>query len=133
MLRKYIVILIVSVSSTILFGHNFIPHHHHATDQSLPGNNATHHHDADENSKDLSHLFSYLIHSAEGFTTINIQSFSNEFSRQLIPWITVLQENFTCSSLLIPPLLYKPPSQHLIYISLHSLSCGLRAPPAFIS
>lgn len=116
----------------ILLGHSIIPHHHHDTEHDLTEHCQTEHqHDGDKEDESLKYVLSHFIHSFDGFTTLNKHNIT--FSKQLVSIVAVLCGNFSLSSFTIPPLLYKPPAEHLIYISPHSLSSGLRAPPAFIA
>ncbi len=135
MLKKYTAILLMFTAYAILLGHSVIPHHHHDTDHDLTEQHhqTEHHHDDDADSEDLSHLFFHFPHSADGFTCITAHNFNNTFSKRLLSFVVVLPDNFLFHKFIIPPLLYKPPAEHLIYISPHSLSLGLRAPPAFIA
>lgn len=114
----------------ILLGHNIIPHHHHDNQKELTEHHQTnHHHDGGEESNDLSHLFSHFIHSADGFVFTANHNISNTFSKQQFSFVAVLPDIFSLGELHVPPLLHKPPAEHLIYISPHFLSSGLRAPP----
>lgn len=112
----------------ILLGHNIIPHHHHSTEHELAEHHHTHHsHDGDEEGKDLSHLFSHFIHSAEGF--IFTSSNNITLSKLQLLLVAVLPDNFSLDEFLIPPLLLKQSEEHHVYISPHSHPSGLRAPP----
>lgn len=135
MLKKYTAILLMTVAYAILLGHNVIPHHHHDHhDHDVPEHNHhDQHHGDDTNREDLNHLFSHFTHSADGFNFTTSHNISNIFSKQQLSVVAVLPDNFLISKFIIPPLLYKPPAELLIYISPHSLSLGLRGPPAFIS
>ena len=134
MLKKYIAILFLTIAYAILLGHNIIRHHHHDNNQELTAHHHTdHHQDDDEDSEGLSHILYHFIHSAGGFTFTNPHNISNTFSKQSLSTVAVLSDNFSLDKFLIPPLLHKPPAEHLICISPHSISPGLRAPPAFIA
>ena len=135
-MKKCTAILLMTVAYAILLGHSIIPHHHHESAHELTEHHKEHHqHDGDQETNDLSHLFSHFTHSADGFnfTTSNITTniFSSRYESGSV--VAILQGNFLIAKLIIPPLLYKPPAEQLISISPHSLSTGLRAPPAFIS
>lgn len=133
MLKKHTAILLMFTAYTILLGHNIIPHHHHNTDHDLTEHHQTsHNHDSEEDSENLSDILSHFIHSSDGFTFTGSHNISNTISKQLLSFVAVLPCNFFLDEFLIPPLLHKPPAEHFIYISPHSLSSGLRAPPAFI-
>lgn len=133
MLKKYTAILLMTVAYAILFGHSILAHHHHENDHDLTEHHHTdNHHDDDADSEDLNHLFSHFTHLAVGFNFTTSHSTTNVFSKQQLSIVVVLPDNFLISKFIIPALLYKPPAEHLIYISPHSLSSGLRAPPAFI-
>ena len=133
MLKKYTAILMMTIAYAILLGHSIIPHHHHDSKHDLIDHQYTdhdHHNDAD--SEDLSHLFAHFAHSADGFIFTTAHSITNTFCKQQLSGAALLPDNFHIDKFLIPPLLHKPPAEHLIYISPHSHSKGLRAPPAFI-
>lgn len=133
MLKKRTAILLLTIACATLLGHNIFPHHHD-TDHDLTVNHQTsHHHDSEEDSGDLNHLFSHFIHSADDITFLNNHNISNTFSKQLLSIVAVLPDYFFPDKFLIPSLLNKPPAEYFIYISPHSLSSGLRAPPVFIS
>ena len=145
MLKRYVAIILLNIACAILLGHSFIPHHHHDTKQELAEHLLTdHHHDSDDNShddndssdednSDLSHRLSHFIHSSDNFTIQNIHNISNTFSKQRISIVAVLPNNFFFGSYIIGPLLIKPPGRHLIYLSPHSPSTGLRGPPSFVA
>lgn len=136
MMKKNTVVLFLILAYAILLGHNIIPHHHYHADHDLTEHHHTDHHDdsdGDEDSDDFNHLFSHFIHSADGFTIANNHKRTNTFAKQWILIVAVLPNNFSFGSYTIPPLLDKPPARHLSYISPHSLSSDLRAPPAFIA
>ena len=132
MLKKFISLLFTATAYVFIIGHSIIPHHHHDTTQELTEHHQTnHHHSSDEDSGDLSHLFFHFIHADDGFTTPNNHSISNTFSRQPLLIVAVLPENFSLyEDVFVPPLLNRPPADHLIYSSPHSLASGLRAPPS---
>jgi hypothetical protein len=133
MLKKRATILFLTLAYAILLGHNIIPHHHHDTEHDLTEHHQTsHNHDSEKDSEDLSHILSHFIHSSDGFTFTVNHNISNTLSQQLFLLFAVLPDNFSVDEFIIPPLLHKPPAEHFIYISPHSLSSGLRAPPAFI-
>jgi hypothetical protein len=133
MLKKRTAILLLTLAYAILLGHTLISHHHHDTDHDLTEHHQTnHHHNDDQEDEGLNHLFSHFTHSADGFTFTSTHNINNTFSKQLLSFVAVLPDNFFLDEFLIPPLLRKPPAEHFIYISPHSLSSGLRAPPAFI-
>ena len=133
MLKKCIAILLVTFAYAILLGHNIIPHHHHDNNQELTAHHETDHdHEDGDDSEGLSDILSHFIHSADGFTFTVNHNISNVLSQQLFLSVAVLSNNFSFDEFLIQPFLYKPPEEQLIYISPHSLSLGLRAPPAFI-
>lgn len=133
MLKKYTTILLMFTAYAILLGHNIVPHHHDS-DHDLTEHHQTspHHHDDDHKDKWQGDFFSHFIHSTDGVTFTGSYNISNTLSKQLFSLIAVLPDNFSLDEFLIPPLLHKPPAEHFIYISPHSLSSGLRAPPAFI-
>ncbi|MCY7410910.1 MAG: hypothetical protein LH473_11605 [Chitinophagales bacterium] len=135
MLKKFTAILLMTVACAILLGHNIVPHHHHDNDHNATEHHHTHHHhDDDTDREDLNHLFAHFTHSADGlnFTTSHhlTNTFSSRFNSGSV--VAILPDNFGIIKLFIPPLLQKSSAEHLIYISPHSLSSGLRAPPAFI-
>ena len=133
MLKKRTAILLLTLAYAILLGHNIIPHHHHENNQELTAHHQTdHHQDDNEDNEDLSHILSHFIHSSDEFTFTGSHNISNTSSKQLLSFIAVLPHNFSLDEFLIPSLLHKPPAEHFIYISPHSLSSGSRAPPAFI-
>ena len=117
---------------TILLGHNIIPHHHHDNRHDLTEHHHENHNHDDEDGENLSDLFSHFIHSADGFTLAHTNSINNTFSKQVFIAVAALPFDFYSDEFLIPPLLHKPPAERFIYVSSHSLSSGLRAPPAFI-
>ncbi len=134
MLKKYTAILMMFTAYAILLGHNIIPHHHHDHDEHLTGQHNTHHnHDDGEDNDGLNHMFSHFTHAADGFSFTPNHNISNTFSKLQLSLVAVLPDNFALSNFDIPPLLGSPPAEHLIYISPHSHSSGLRAPPAFIA
>ena len=134
MLKKHIATLFLTISCATLLGHSIIPHHHHNTEQELAEHFQTNHHNnSDENSMDFSHHLSHFIHSADSFTTHNTHNISHTFSRQILSLVAVLPNRIFFDEFLIPPLLHKSPAEHFIDLSPHSLSSGLRAPPAFIA
>ena len=134
MLKKYTAILMMTVAYAILLGHSIIPHHHHDHDHDVTEHQHTdHHQDNNTDSEDLNHLFSHFTHSADGFHFTTSHNLTNTFCKQQHSVVAVLPDNFHIDKFLIPPLLHKPPAEHLIYISPHSHSKGLRAPPAFIA
>lgn len=134
MLKKYTAILMMTVAYAILLGHSIIPHHHHDHDHEVTEHHQTnHHHDNDTDSEDFNHLFSHFTHLAGGFHFTTSHNFTNTFSKQQLSDVAVLPDNFAITKFFIPPLLHEPPAEQLIYISPHSLSSGLRAPPAFIA
>jgi len=134
MLIKRTAILFLTLAYAILLGHDIIPHHHHDNNQELTEHHQTsHNHDSEEDSENLSHLFSHFIHSADGFTFTISHNISNIFSKQLFSIVAALPRNFSLNEFLVPPLFYKPPAEGFIYTSPHSLSSCLRAPPVFIS
>lgn len=122
----------MAVAYAILLGHSIIPHHHHDSELELTEHHQTDHHynegEGSEEGEGLRHILSHFIHSADAFTFVNTLKISSMFYSV----IAILPYNFSFDGLLIPPLLYKPPAEHFIYNSPHSLSSGLRAPPAFI-
>ena len=133
MLKKNTAILMMTLAYAILLGHSTIPHHHHDNEHDLAQHHQTdHHHDGDENGKDPSHLLSHLIHLDDGFTFTISNNITNTISKKQLSVVVLLHNDFSIPKFHIPPLLHKPPAEHLIYISPHSLSSGLRAPPAFI-
>jgi hypothetical protein len=133
LIKKYIAILFLSVAYSILLGHNIVPHHHHDHEHEITESHHSHEHDNnddDESHNDLSHLFSHLIHSADGISFITTHNITNTFSKQQLSLVAILPDNFLQNDFLIPPLLQKPPAEHLVYISPHALIYGLRAPPS---
>ncbi len=133
--KKVISLLFIVTAYTFIIGHCIISHHHHDSTKELTEHHQTnHHHSSDEDSGDLSHLFSHFIHAADGFTTLNYHSISNTLSKQPLLIVAVLTEDFSLyNDVGVSPLLNRPPAEHLIYSSPHSLASGLRAPPAFIA
>lgn len=131
MLKKRAAILFLTLAYAILLGHNIIPHHNHDHDEHLTEHHDTdyHHHD-NEDTDGLSHLFAHFTHAPEGFSFLTNHNITNTFSKQQLSLVAVLPDNFSLDEFLIPPLLDKPPAEHLIYISPHSHPSGLRAPPA---
>lgn len=130
MLKKKTALLFLTLAYAILLGHNIIPHHHHDNPKKLSENHETDHHDHDTDNDGLSHLLSHLIHSAAGYTFPATHNITNTFFKQQFSFVAVLPDNYSLDEFLIPPLLHKPPAEHLIYISPHSHPSGLRAPPA---
>lgn len=131
MLKKHTAIVLMITAYAILLVHNMVPHHHHDSVHDLTEHHhADHHQDNQEDTEGLNHLFSYLTHSTEGFTFSANHHISNTLTKQLFSMVTVIPGNYSPDKFLIPPLLHKPPAEHFIYISPHSLSSGLRAPPA---
>ena len=138
MLKKYTAILCMTIAYAILLGHSIIPHHHHQDhEHELTEHHHSshpqadhHHHDNDADSEDLSHLFAHFIHSTEGFVLTTNPSISSTFSKQLLSIIAVLPGNFLLSIFDIPPLLDRPPAEHLHYSFFYTCTFGLRAPPA---
>jgi hypothetical protein len=125
--------LLMFIAYAILLGHDMIPHHHHDNEQELAEHHQTdHHHNDNEDSEDLSHILSHFIHSSDGFTFTVNHNISNTFTKQLVSLIAIMPDNFYQNRFLTPLFLYKPPAVNYIYVSPHSLSSGLRAPPAFI-
>ena len=134
-------------------GHSIIPHHHHADHHLSEYHQTNHHHNEphqtnhhhnehhqanhnhnDENENNgLGDIFSLFVHPTEGIVFTTNHNVSNTFSKELFLIVAVLPDTFYFDKFLIPPLLYKPPLEQLIYFSPHSLSSGLRAPPVFIS
>jgi len=134
MLKKYIAIFIITIACANLLGHNIIPHHHHETDNELAEHYATnHHHNGEESSNDLSHHLSHFVHPFDDFTPPNNHNIRHTFFRQTLSMIAVLPDHFSFENFFIPLLLHKPPTEHFTYIQPHSLSSGLRAPPAFVA
>lgn len=132
MFKKRLAFFLTAFTYALLLGHNLIPHHHHDIGHELAEHHqANHHHDDEREDEDegLGDIFSYFFHPAEGFIFTNAYNISNTFSKQLLSIVAVLPDNFSPDKLLIPPLLCNPPAEQLIYISPHSLSPGLRAPP----
>ncbi|OFY86880.1 MAG: hypothetical protein A3F72_00535 [Bacteroidetes bacterium RIFCSPLOWO2_12_FULL_35_15] len=133
MLRKRIALFLLTVAYAILLGHNNVPHHHHDTDHDLTAHHHNDHHDnSDHSSKDFDHLYSHFIHS-DIFITANNDNKINIFSKQLFLKVAVSPTDFFLCDYTIQFLLHKLPEKTFIYISPHSLSSGLRAPPAFIA
>jgi hypothetical protein len=131
MLKKRAAILFLTLAYAILLGHNIIPHHHHDHDEHLTEHHDTdHHHDDNADNDGLNHLFAHFTHAADGFSFTTNHNITNTFSKLQLSLVAVLPDNFALDEFLIPPLLHKPPAEHLIFISPHSLSSGLRAPPA---
>lgn len=130
MLKKRIAILILTLAYAILLGHNIIPHHHHDHDEHLSEHHgADHQHDSDADNDGVMELFAHCTHTADGFAFTSAHNFSTMFSKLQLTFVALLLDNFAFDEFLIPPLLHKPPAEHLIYISPHSHSSGLRAPP----
>ena len=121
------------LSWAIMFGHNIVPHHHHATESELAHHHHTEHKENHDGGNDLEHILSHFLHSADGFTFTTNHSIHNVFSKQLILFAALLPVSFSLNEFFIPPLLYKPPAQRFTYTAPASLSPGLRAPPFFIS
>ena len=131
MLKKYTAILMMFTAYAILIGHSIVPHHHHDNEHHLTEHHDTEHHNHDDHEDEgLGNIFSHFIHPDDSFTFTASHSISNTFSKQLFSFVAVLPDNFALDEFHIPPLLHKPPEEHLICISPHSLSSGLRAPPA---
>lgn len=134
MLRKRIALFVLTVAYAILLGHNIVPHHHHDTDNNLTEHHHNDHHDNDKkDSNDSNQFYSHFIHANDGLTATNNHNLTNTFSKRWISIVATLSNNFSFGNHTIPPLLDKPPSKQLIYISPHSLSSGLRAPPSVIA
>ena len=134
MLKKYTAILFLIAACATLLGHSIIPHHHHETEQELAEHFQTNHHnEGDESSRDFSHNLSHFIHSSDSFTTPTVHNIGNTFYKQFRSLAAVLPADFSVDEFLISPSLHKPPAEQFICISPHSLSLGLRAPPAFIA
>lgn len=132
MLKKYTAILWMTVAYAILLGHSIIPHHHEHHHDVTEHHHSNHHHDDDADNGDLNHPFTHFTHSADCFNFTNSHNFTNTFSKQQMKFVAILPDNFLACKFNIPPLLHKPPAEHHPYISPHSLSSGLRAPPTFI-
>lgn len=131
MLKKYTAIIFMTVSYAILLGHSIIPHHHHHDPKELTEHHDTdHQHDGSHQDEGLNNLFSHFLHSADPFTATASPTITNIFFKQQLSFIAVLSENFSFSELHLSPLIHKPPAEDPIFISTHSLSSGLRAPPA---
>ncbi len=136
MLKKRTAILFLTLAYAILLGHNIIPHHHHDHDHHATKHHDTdhhdtdHHHDDDADNDGLNHLFAHFTHAADGFSFLTNHNITNTFFKQQLSLVAVLPDNFSLDDFLIPPLLDKPPAEHLVYISPHSHPSGLRAPPA---
>ena len=114
--------------------HAIIPHHHHESESELVAHHdGDHHHDddAEEGFGDLNHLFSHFVHAADSFTYTHVENANNTLSKQYVLLVAVLPSNFSFVDFTIQPVRKKSSFNYLI--SAHSLSCGLRAPPAFLS
>lgn len=157
MLKKYIALLFLCISSLIIIGHDIIPHKHfdHTSDVELTlhhesGHGHDHHHvhhhtvpssepqESDEHEDEhssLGDLFAHFIHTGSYFPESENQSVQAK----------VLKQTPTIASLVVPIIITKEDGSFSInqqnncwhdkpiYISPHSLSSGLRAPPVSIS
>lgn len=131
MLKKKLAFFLTAFAYAILLGHNLVAHHHHHKDlHSSKHHHTSHNHTDEEENNGLDNLFSHFIHP-DNDITFTSQNINNNFSRSLLSIVAVLPVKLSLNVFLIPPLLYKPPAQHLFYISPHPVSPGLRAPPAF--
>lgn len=152
MLKKYIALLFLCISNLIIIGHDIIPHEHfgHTEDVELTlhhesGHGHDHHHtvpssdhDSDEHEDEhssLGDLFAHFIHTGSYFPESENQFVQGK----------VLKDAPTIASLVMPITIRKEDDSFSInqqnncwhdkpiYISPHSLSSGLRAPPVSIS
>jgi len=132
-LKKQIAFCLLTFTYVLLLGHSIIPHHSHEYEDELVAHHQTHHHHDDdaEAENDISHFFSHFLHSSDGFILTASYNFTNAVYKQLT--VVVLPDNFSLDEFDIPPLLIIPPAELHIYISPHSHTAGLRAPPAFIA
>jgi hypothetical protein len=137
MFKKYTAILFLTVAYAILLGHNIIPHHHHATLSEAELHHfyehTTHHH-ANGDTDGHEHT-PHLVHTAdfgEDFRTPTITTI--DFAKQIISLFSISPFTFSLIAEANSCLENQhPEKEFLIYSSPHSLSSGLRAPPAFIS
>ncbi len=140
MLKRRIYIFLLLFAFGIIVGHNFIPHHHHDIDhhKALNYQHNHHHgevpleHDHNENNHDdngLNHFFSHFFHHEDGLIFTVNHSISNSFSKQAFLFIALVPDTFYFIELPIPPLLHHLPSEHLICISTHFHTPGMRGPP----
>ena len=130
MFKKQAAIILLTIAYALLLGHNIIPHHHHYSEHDLAEHHQTHHqHQGNEHDNDLGHLFTHSIHPDDDFTLSSNQYIGKLFSIKLISVVAVLSNKFSFKDFDIPPLLFNPSAEQVIYILPHSLACALRGPP----
>ena len=122
----------------IMLGHNFIEHHHH----DFEHNEESHHHhdghhhdnnnDTEDQSDDLSHLFSSIQHGVEGLTFLSSHCTSDNLSKQISQITSPLKSNFIFNPKIIEDRQNGPPYTDFYDNSQNSLPSGLRAPPIYI-
>ncbi len=132
--RKQTAILMLFIAYAILLGHNNFPHHHHDTEQELVHHYQNHHqNESDQKDGDLSHHLSHFIHPFDDYTFPTKHDHSPTFSRQVHSSVAVLPDHFFFTKFATRQFPFSIPREHLYYLSSHSPSSGLRAPPAFIA
>lgn len=144
MLKKYFSILMIFIAVAIMLGHNIIGHHHHHKSEHSEishhshSNNDHHHNDnaaedaAEDECEDWEHLFSGLLHGADGIVCLTSNIASNNIVK-LIPQFNALNGSYIAfQQVIIDVRQNAPPFLSAYYSCQNHLPYGLRAPPVFI-
>jgi hypothetical protein len=125
MLKRYISIFFLVVSYTIILGHSIIPHHHHDKDDFL----INHHHEGEDESNNLSHLFSHFQHQTDEVVFTQLQKVDYSSHKVKLYVVEVFAVNFNFRELVFPSILYEKRTYNQTYNSPFFLPSCLRAPP----
>lgn len=125
MLKRYISILFLVVSYTIILSHSIIPHHHHYKDDIFHH----HHHGEEDESNNLNHLFSHFQHQTDEIVFTHLQKNDYSLFKVNLPIAEVFTVSLNLKELIILPILYESPPIYDAYSSPELLTSGLRAPP----
>lgn len=119
---KSIRFIISAITSIILLGHTFVPHHH--AEEHGHGHLHQHHHEG----KGLKNLFSHHCHSTDCFTSIQKYEVAKSVHQQ-DPAIITPQPRFIVIQSFYRPVNFKYDCNY-IYISPHLVNLDFRGPPS---
>jgi len=136
MLKQYLSVIFLSLSTLMMLGHSIFPHHHHihSEDSSFHRNfhqisgtgiEAGNHHDL------LDNIFSLVPHAQKGVECISCPNMDETFNKQYFTFIAIVPRYFGINLPLFVSEKYFFGKPDTLFISSYFPPGGLRAPPIY--